>query len=157
MKLYGSLNNRFEENKMFTNEIKVGTGMTEYLWSDRRAYEVVEVKDQKHVYVRQYDVKHVGEAFTNNWELVSNPDIPVRALERRGNYWYWTNTCTADMIQDVLDFEAIKDNEGLFMKRFRLGQMGFDFDKIIAKGKQTVRTRANVSFGVADYHYDFEF
>ena len=157
MKLYGSLNNRIEENKMFCEEIKVGTGMTEYLWSDRHAFEVVAVRDQKHVAVRQYDVKHVGEAFTNNWELISNPDNPVRALEKRGNYWYWTITATADDIADVIDFEAIKDNEDLFMKRFRLGQMGFDFDKIMAKGKQTVRSRANVSFGVADYHYDFEF
>ncbi len=157
MKLYGSLTNRFEENKMYCDEIKVGTGMTEYLFSDRHAYEVVGVKDQKHVTVREYDHKHVGEAFTNNWELISNENNPTRALEKRGNVWYWATTVTAEDIQDVLDFEAIKGNDDLFFKRFRLGQAGFDFDKIIEKGKQTKRWKANVSFGVADYHYDYEF
>jgi hypothetical protein len=34
---------------------------------------------------------------------------------------------------------------------------GFDPDKIRAKGKQTKRTKANVSFGVARYYYDYEF
>ena len=157
MKLYGSLNNRFEENKMFCKEIEVGTGMTEYLWSDRHAYEVVEVIDQKHVIVREYDHKHIGEAFENKWELISNENNPKRALERRGDVWYWTTTVTAEDVQDILDFEACKHNDDLFFKRFRLGQAGFDLEKIIQKGKQTRRTKANVSFGIADYHYDYEF
>lgn len=46
-KWYGSLNNRLEENKMFCEEIKVGTGLTEYFYSDRHPYEVVKVIDQK--------------------------------------------------------------------------------------------------------------
>ena len=46
-KWYGSLNNRIEENRMFTDEIKVGTGVTKYSWSDRDAYEVVEVEDTR--------------------------------------------------------------------------------------------------------------
>ena len=40
MKLCGSLNNRLEENRMFCDTIEVGTGMTEYLYSDRHAYEL---------------------------------------------------------------------------------------------------------------------
>ena len=64
---------------------------------------------------------------------------------------------TADQIKDVLDADAIKGNPDLFYKRHALAMAGFDIDKIIAKGKQTKRTRANVSFGKAEYHYDFEF
>ena len=65
---YGSLNNRLEENRMFCEQIEVGTGMTEYHYSDRDAYEVVAVKDQKHVTVRKYDHRHVGDcAMDNNW------------------------------------------------------------------------------------------
>ena len=41
MKLYGSLNNRLEENHMFCDVIEVGTDMTEYLYTDRHAYEVL--------------------------------------------------------------------------------------------------------------------
>ena len=36
--LYGSFNNRMEEGRMFCDEIKVGTPMTEYYYSDREAY-----------------------------------------------------------------------------------------------------------------------
>ena len=68
-KWYGSIDNRLNENRQFCDKIEVGTGMTEYSWSDSHAYEVTRVKDQKHVWVREYDVKHVGEAFTNNWLL----------------------------------------------------------------------------------------
>lgn len=151
MKMYGSLVNRMEEGKQFTNEIKVGTGVTEYFYSDRHAYEVIEVIDQKHITVRAYDHKHIGEPFTNEWELVSNENNPARALEKRGNYWYWTNTVTAEQLK------AIPDSQDGLLTKLHLGLAGFDFDKIIEKGKQTKRTRANISIGKAVYHYDYEF
>lgn len=144
---YGSFQNRLEEGIMFCDEITVGTGVTEYSYTDRQAYEVVEVKDQKHVTIRQLDHRHVGDGcMDNNWELVSNPANPLRALERRGDVWYWTSTVTADDIKDIDDYA-----------RLRLVLAGFDIDKIMAKGKQTKRYKANVSFGKADYHYDYEF
>lgn len=162
MKLYGSLTNRLEEGKQFCEEITVGTGMTEYLYSDRHAYEVIEVTDQKHVTVREYDHKHVGEPFTNDWELISNPNNPARKLERRGNTWYWTQTVTAADVQDILDCDSVYSNDDssnpdLLYKRHALRMAGFDLDKIVAKGKQTKRGKANVSFGKAEYYYDFEF
>ena len=48
-KLYGNLMNRMEEGRQFVDEIKVGDGVTEYSYSDRHPYEVIEVKDQKHI------------------------------------------------------------------------------------------------------------
>lgn len=147
MKVYGNLMNRLEEDRQFCQQIEVGTGMTEYYWSDRDAYEVTRVIDQKHVYVREYDHKHIGEAYTNEWELVSNPDKPERLITKRGKYWYWTNTITAE------EFNAIEDQ----YERFQVCMVGFDPEKIAAKGKQTVYSRANVSFGVASYYYDYEF
>lgn len=147
-RLYGSLQNRMEENRMYTDEIKVGTGMTEYSYSDRHAYEVVEVKDQKHVVVRRLDHKHVGDGtMDNNWELVSNEKNPLQEMTKRGQYWYWTCTVTRDEVAGVLDFE----------RALWLGMHGFDVEVIRAKGKQTRYQRANVSFGVADYYYDYEF
>ena len=149
MKFYGSLSNRIEENHMYCDEIKVGTGVTEYFWSDRHAYEVVAVKDQKHVTVRALDHRHVGNgSMDNNWELVSNESNPTKELERRGDIWYWSSTLTAD------DVKGIDDD---LHWKLRVALAGFDIDKIREKGKQTKRTRANVSFGVADYYYDYEF
>ena len=148
MKLYGSLINRIEEDRTFCDEIKVGTGMTEYHWSDRDAYEVVAVKDQKHVTVREYDHRNTGNGFDNSWELISNPDNPLRDLVKIGNYWYWTNTLT---LEDLNWIE--KDDPCVYISVC----VNWDVDKIRAKGKQTKRTRAKVSFGKADYYYDHSF
>ena len=87
MELYGSLQNRLEENRMFCKEITVGTGVTEYSWSDRHAYEVIAVRDQKHVTIRELDHKCIGGPYSNEWELISNEQNRVRNLVRRGRYW----------------------------------------------------------------------
>lgn len=147
---YGSVTNRIEEDKQFCPVIEVGTGVTEYHWSDRTAYEVIEVRDQKHVTVRKFDHKHIGDGcMDNNWELVSNPDNPVRDMVKVGEYWYWTTTITA------ADLEKLLEDDDCALLRLAVG--GWDADKIRAKGKQTKRWRAKVSFGVADYYYDYEF
>lgn len=144
---YGDIFNRLEEDRMFTKTIEVGTGVTEYLWSDRRPYEVIAVKDQKHVTVRALDHKHIGtEWYDNEWELISNPDNCARDLTKRGDYWYWTATCTKEELDSA-------DAEG----RLRIALAGFDADKIAKTGKQTKYHRAHVSFGVAEYYYDPSF
>lgn len=143
---YGNLTNRLEENKMFCEKIEVGTGVTEYSYSDRHAYEVVEVRDQKHVSIRRLDAIHVGEAMTNTWKLVSNEENAVIDLAKRGDYWYREVTATID---DV-------NSEDIY-RRLWLCHNGFDCDKIRQKGKQTKYHKMNVSFGVADYYYDYEF
>ena len=89
MELYGSLTNRLEEDRQFCDEINVGTGMTEYFWSDRKAYEVVEVTDQKHIKVREYAHECIGGPYSNEWKLTSDPTKPVREMVKRGKYWYW--------------------------------------------------------------------
>lgn len=150
---YGSLNNRLEENKMFCEEIKVGTGMTEYSYSDRHPYEVVEVKDQKHIKVRKLDHKHIGEAYSNDWELISNENNPIMEMTKRGNYWYWTVVITKDVLEDL----ESEDFETKFRTQMFLCSNNVDVDKLREKGKVTKYHRANVSFGKAEYYYDYEF
>ena len=145
-KWYGSLNNRLEEGRQFCEEIKVGTGVTEYFYSDRHAYEVVEVIDQKHIAIRKYDHKAVGEPMSNTWELISNEKNPIIKLTKRGNCWYKVKTAT---IEDVESDDIYK---GLW-----LCQNGFDKEKIKEKGSQTKYQKMNISIGVADYYYDYEF
>ena len=145
---YGNLTNRLEENRMFCDEIKVGTGMTEYSYSDRHPWEVIEVVDQKHVKVRKMDHKHVGDGqMDNNWELVSNENNSVRALTKRGNYWYWTVVVTSDILDSIDKIET----------QLFLCHNNIEVDKLREKGKVTRYHRANVSFGIADYYYDYEF
>lgn len=149
---YGSLNNRLEENKQFCEEIKVGTGVTEYFYSDRHAYEVVAVKDQKHVSIREYDHKHVGDTpMDNNWELISNEKNPVVDLVKRGNFWYTAVTITPERAKEIYEGTDID-------AKLWACHNNFDLQAIIASGKnKTTYHKRNVSFGVADYHYDYEF
>lgn len=146
MKWYGSLTNRIEENNQFCDEIKVGTGMTEYMWSDRKAYEVIEVKDQKHVKVRELDHKPAGKPMSNDWELVSNEANPVYTMAKRGKYWYFEVTVTSDLL----------DSDDWQTKLF-LAHNNVDPETLREKGTVKRYHRANVSFGVADYYYDYEF
>lgn len=153
-KWYGSLNNRLEENRMFCDEITVGTGMTEYYYSDRHPYEVTEVIDQKHVRVRALDHKHVGDGeMDNNWELVSNENNPEKLLTKRGNYWYWTVHITSDILAN-LDSD---DADQRICTALFLAHNNVDREVLQAKGKVTRYHRANVSFGIARYYYDYEF
>lgn len=145
---YGNLTNRLEENKMFCEKIEVGTGMTEYYYSDRHPYEVVEVTDQKHVKVRELDHRHIGDGcMDNHWELISNENNSVKMLTKRGNYWYWTVVVTKDILDNIDKIET----------RLFLCHNNIEVDKLKEKGKITRYHRANVSFGVADYYYDYEF
>lgn len=144
---YGSVQNRLEENHQFCDEIRVGTGMTEYSYSDRHPYEVIEVIDQKHVVVRTLDHKPIGEAYSNDWELISNEDNPTYVLTKRGKYWYNTITVTSDILDDDEDMT----------KRLWLVHNGIDIDKLMRQGKVTKYNRMNVSFGKAEYYYDYSF
>lgn len=153
MEMYGNLMNRLAENKMFCEEIVVGMGMTEYSWSDREAYEVIEVKDQKHVVVRRYDHRPIGEAMSNQWELVSNEDNPCIEMAKRGKYWY---AVVRAFIEDLEAMERMNDNDKMSMQLW-LVQNDFDADVIRKKGSQVRYHRMNVSFGVADYYYDYSF
>lgn len=151
MKWYGSINNRLEENRQFCKEIAVGTGCTEYLWSDREAYEVIAVRDQKHVTIRRYDHKHIGEAgFDNNWELISNENNPTYDLVKRGKYWYSEIVATADMLDCKDDEEKLR--VGLF-----LAYNNIDAEELKQRGKVKRYNKMNISFGVADYYYDYSF
>lgn len=140
-KWYGSLNNRLEENKMFCNKIEKGTLLTEYLYSDKHAYEVVEVLNQKHVKVRELDhIKKEGSNnYDNEWTLISNPKKPIRELKFRYGKWNWVRKFTKESINDLL----------------------FIPEKI-AKDLQTKDTSiqyspTNVSFGIGEYYYDYTY
>ena len=144
-KWYGSLNNRLEENKMFCDEIKVGMGMTEYSYSDREAYEVTRVIDQKHVFVRKYDHKAVGEPMSNNWELISNPNNPEIEMVFRYGSWQSVSVWNQQKIDEWIE------KNGYFVDFYGVQE------KLKSKPEVKVYHKRKVSFGKADYHYDYEF
>ena len=86
-KLQGNLMNRLLENDKGIDEIKVGCMATEYLFSDRNVWEVVEVKSQKDIILRQMSAK-TDIAFSNNWELYSDKNNRTIEVIFRYNNWY---------------------------------------------------------------------
>ena len=117
------------------------------MYSDRHPYEVISVKDQKHITIRGLDHKLVGEAYSNDWELISNEENPTYELVKRGKFWYFKATWTAEEVDRLTDE---RDKLYLIIN-------GWDLDKIKEKGSQTKYRRANVVIGFADYYYDYEF
>jgi len=155
MKWYGDINNRLEENRQFCEQIEVGTLCTEYFWSDRHPYEVVAVKDQKHITIRGLDHKKADdEPYSNNWELIQNEGNPTYDLVKRGKYWYTVCTMT---VEDLEAFEQESDNDKRINTRLFMAHNDFDADTIREKGKQTRYHKKNISIGVGEYYYDYSF
>ena len=149
-KWYGSINNRISENCSDEENITVGMGATEFHYSDRTAWEVIEVKDQKHITIRELDHKPADDIpMSNNWNLISNPDNRTCELVKRGKYWYTVTVCTAD---DLKDFDSWDTDTRLW---FALNN--FDKDMILKNGKQTRYHKKNIRVGYASYYYDYSF
>ncbi len=152
-KWYGSLNNRLEENRMMCDAIEVGTGVTEYSWSDRHPYEVVAVKDQKHVTIRPMNAVHDPEAepMTNSWIITSDENASTEEIAKRGNYWYSVVTITPQEAQEILDGDDVD-------AKIWACHNNFNLPEIVASGKvKKAYHRRNLTFGKADYYYDYEF
>lgn len=88
--LYGSLTNRFME-RAISPIPEVGMGVTECMWSDRHAYEVIEVKDARHITIRQLDARRVdknGMSECQEYEYTSNPDNrTLRLFKTKRGRW----------------------------------------------------------------------
>lgn len=154
---YGSLQNRLEENRQFVDEIKVGMGATEYYYTDREPYEVIAVKDQKHITVRKLDAKRIdsnGMSDCQEYEYVSNENNYTVDLVKRGDYWYIATTITAEELEDIM---AKRDNYTDVDIQAIMWASQFDHDKVREKGKQTKYHKMNISIGRAEKYYDYSF
>lgn len=79
---YGSLTNRVAE-KCRQSKPEVGMGATEMCWSDRHAYEIIEVMDDRHIKVRKLDTKRIdknGMSECQDYEYISNENNVVHTL-----------------------------------------------------------------------------
>ncbi len=152
-KWYGSLDNRLCENKTMVDTIEVGTGVTEYSWSDRHPYEVVAVKDQKHVTIRPMKHEHRPDAepMTNSWIITSDKNASTEEIAKRGNYWYSVVTITPQEAQEILDGDDVD-------AKIWACHNNFNLPEIVASGKaKKAYHRRNLTFGVCEYYYDYEF
>lgn len=76
----GSLINMLYSNAEQTTKPEVGMGVTEIMYTDREPYEVIEVKDDRHITVRKYDYQRKdsnGMSEMQEYDYVSNPNNPT--------------------------------------------------------------------------------
>lgn len=168
MKLYGSLNNRFEENKNYGDEIKVGTDITMYYWSDRHCYYVTRVINQKHIFVKPYEVcanqDEEGGMGHQNWKYfktvkeyneyllahglngsVDTFENPEEEWQFRYGHWYQVNRYSRDTYDHVIaiatkDCKVNCDPDAILkLARFYLRELTDEEIEDIKNGKEIVK------------------
>lgn len=163
MKLYGSIQNRLIEGKDFTNgDIKVGTGVTEVLYSDCHAYEVIAVKDQNHFTIRRMKATPAGESMSNIWKLESDETQPAHDIERINGVFYKVSYLTKDKVMERAE-KALKEDfvpNTPIEKAIGYVTM-FLTDKQrerVLSGKQVkLKSKMNLAIGIQQEYYDYEF
>ena len=174
-KWYGSLTNRIEEGCQFVNEIKVGTGMTEYMWSDRHPYEVVEVINQEDVKVRALDHKRIdnnGMSECQEYEYISNTNYPIIHVVKRNNGWNKLEVVNKEELMQEAR-KIVESGKGIARDDYDVErrveiEYGFMLSHLCHTPSQRQRVEEgktvkvytkwnNISFGVAEYYYDFSF
>ena len=162
-KYYGSLTNRIEENKVFGKEIVVGMGATEFGWSDRHAYEVTRVVDQKHVFIRKVKATRIDEngmSDCQDYKYESDPTAREIELVQRNGGWYEVNEITKElwinrankMIKDFRTFE-VAYNYIRGMSVLTANQK-----ERVEEGKSVKRyNKMDVSFGIQEEYFDYSF
>ena len=85
-KFHGSVHNRVLSSRVPKVKPEVGMGVTECLWSDRYAWEIVEVIDEKHAIIRKMDAK-CKDWYAGDWEVFPDPNGEIRHLVFRYGRW----------------------------------------------------------------------
>lgn len=163
MKLYGSLQNRLMEGRDFTNgDIKVGTGVTEVLYSDRHAYEVIAVKDQNHFTIRRMKATPTGEYMSNTWKLESDETQPSYDIERINGVFYDVNYLTKEKVMKRAE-KALKE---VFVPGTPI-EKAIDYVTMyltekqkerVLSGKQVkLKSKMNITIGIQQEYYDYSF
>lgn len=165
MKFYGSLQNRFEEGKNFIGEIKVGTGVTEYGYSDRKPYEVIEVRSQKNIVIRAMDYERTdnnGMSDAQEYKYISNENNPTYELVLRNNVWYKVREFAKQgwerAAKRLVEEETFKTYESAY--RYARGMSGLtdkQYEKVDNGGVVKKYSKMNISIGVMERYFDYTF
>lgn len=170
MKEIGNFINRLEENRYFNgthDNIKVGTPCTIYLYSDRHAYEVIEVKDQNNIRIRQLKAirtDNFGMSDCQNYRYERDEKGCTMTLRLTKDGWKEVNTYTLQGFEKAVKrFMADTTTEQVARNyiayHWRLaGLTEKQFAKVMAGGEVVkVKGKVSISFGVADEYYDYSF
>lgn len=157
MKLYGNLINRLQENRNYTNEpIHEGMDITKYYWSDRTCYFVTKVIDQKHIFIKKYQIcadhSKEGGMGHQNW-------LYFKTTKEMNEY---LNKC---IDEGLINYPGVKkyeteniqeDSEIELVYRYGHWYAKYDYWYDV-KLEKPQYDKWNISFGIKDYYYDWEF
>ena len=148
-RMYGSVCNRIGEGKNYVDgELKVGVDITMYYWSDRICYYITKVVDQKHIFVREY-------------EVVADHEKPG-GMGHQNWLYFKTRKEANEYLNQYLTEDYIKTygyNETENVREPREREWVFRYGKWVEKigDKEYRKLSGKISFGVKDYYYDWEF
>jgi hypothetical protein len=163
---YGNLTNRLEEGKNYTGrEIAVGDDITMYHYSDRTCYYVTAVEDQKRIQVRRYytcadhdkpgGMGHQNWMYFRTWDewnqylakyFPDHHDTSAHMEEPEAETWVFRY---GKWMREWMHTEMRHPDAYTKREREHFQKHGWFKDYSDLSGK--------VSFGVRDYHYDWEF
>lgn len=159
VKLYGSLNNRLDENKNYTGrELKVGDDITMYHWSDRTCYYITKVIDQKHIFVKPYQVcadhsKEGGQGH-QNWlyfKTIKEEQAYINDCIDKG----WIKGVNKHNLDEIYENS---EQEWVFRYgHWNTVQRKESFTNKLLDKPRYHRITQGLSFGIKDYYYDWEF
>ena len=171
-KYYGNFTNRLEEGKNYLGrEIQVGDDITSCLYSDRECYYITKVIDQQHIFVKKYLVcanrdKGTGighqdwvyfKTYKEEVDYLISKGIErtyIKEFEPKEEEWkvYRRKWCKVTR----WELEEIKNKSNRFTMIPNL--TANEYTKL-ENGKEVVKYTPinNISFGVRDYYYDWEF
>ena len=185
-KWYENIIKILEENNNYNKDalIHENDDITMYHWSDRTCYFITKVVDQKHIFVKRYEVvadqEKAGGMGHQNWLYFKTvkekndylkkyfPDHSYGDLENSEEEWVYRyhgwyevrrfnlNTWERCLANAAKDVKPGVNPENL--ARFYFGLGDEDFAKV-QSGKEVVKYNKlqPVSFGVKDYFFDWEF
>jgi hypothetical protein len=174
-KWYGNVMNRVEEGLFFGEDktIKEGTDITMYFYSDRECYYVTRVIDQKHIFVKRY---HVVADHSKKNEMGHQNWLYFKTLKEENAYLnsFKPNKFNSEPVENEEEEWMFRNNSWKRVSRWTLEKIEeakkshFPFyielsDKEkqkLAEGKEIVKYHklsGNVSFGVREHYYDWEF
>lgn len=148
-RMYGSVCNRIEEGRNYTGrELQVGDDLTMYYWSDRTCYFITKVVDQKHIFVKQYEVvanqEKEGGMGHQDW-------LYFKTRKEANEYM------NKHISKEFIEKYGLYETENVREPRER--EWVFRYGKWVEKigDKEYRKLGGKISFGVKDYYYDWEF
>lgn len=130
---------------------KVGEGATILRWTDREAFEVIEVsKDEKRVVIQRYRPKRIDKNGMGEDQHYEYKELLDDKLELVFKWGAWRIKSTIVDFEKGYEYSRDDDNE-LFDEKSRLK---------IVEGKTRYATsysKVNIAWGVKDHYYDYTF